>query len=127
MALFKTTSAKLTASYVALFFISMAVLFAIATVMLDQALRSQIDLRLTAEMQDLVAEPVLQDAITERLNLKKGLKYRLTTKTGRCLPVICPMLAPGKASSTQAFRTMRKQRCQIICGSWAKPLATTRC
>lgn len=85
MVLLKTTSAKLTASYVALFFISMAVLFGIATVMLDQALRSQIDLRLNAEMQDLVAEPVLEVAITERLNLKKGLKYRLTAKSGDVL------------------------------------------
>jgi signal transduction histidine kinase len=85
MALFKTTGAKLTASYVVMFCVSMALLFGLSMFMLDQALRSQIDLRLSAEMQDLVAEPVVKHAITERLNLKKGLKYRLTSKSGEVL------------------------------------------
>jgi signal transduction histidine kinase len=85
MSFFGTTGAKLTASYIVMFFVSMALLFGFSIFILDQALRSQIDLRLSAEMQDLVAEPVLRDAINERLNLKKGLNYRLTTKTGEVL------------------------------------------
>ena len=85
MGLLKTTGAKLTASYVMMFFVSMALLFGLSMFMLDQALRRQIDLHLSAEQQDLLAEPVLKDAIIERLNLKKGLKYRLTTKTGEVL------------------------------------------
>ncbi len=85
MGLLKTTGAKLTASYVMMFFVSMALLFGSSMFMLDQALRRQIDLHLSAEQQDLLAEPVLKDAIIERLNLKKGLKYRLTTKTGEVL------------------------------------------
>ena len=85
MGLFKTTGAKLTASYVALFCVSMAVLFGIAIVMLDQALRSQIDLRLTGEMQDLLEEQSLPEAIASRLNGRKGLQYRLTNKAGEVL------------------------------------------
>jgi signal transduction histidine kinase len=85
MALFKTTGAKLTASYVVIFFVSMALLFGFSMFMLDQALRRQIDLHLSAEMQDLMEEPVLHDAINERLKWKKGMKYRLTSKTGEVL------------------------------------------
>jgi signal transduction histidine kinase len=96
MSLFKSMGAKLTASYVVMFCLSMALLFGISIFILDEALRRQIDLRLSAEMQDLVAEPVLTDAITERLSLKKGLKYRLTTKAGDVLAGDLAFVRPGE-------------------------------
>jgi signal transduction histidine kinase len=85
MALFKTTGAKLTAFYVALFFLSSALLSIVSIFLVDGALRRQVDLRLTTEVQNLLAAPLLPDAITSHIGNERGIKYRLVDKNGQFL------------------------------------------
>jgi signal transduction histidine kinase len=85
MALFKTTGAKLTAFYVALFFLSSALLSIVSIFLIDGALRRQVDLRLTTEVQNLLAAPSLSGAITSHIGNERGIKYRLSDNNGNHL------------------------------------------
>jgi signal transduction histidine kinase len=79
---FQSTGAKLTLFYVVLFFVTSAVLSVVAIFLVDGALRRQVDLRLTTEVQVLQSAPALVEAITSRMGNQGGIKYSLVDEAG---------------------------------------------
>ena len=98
----RSTGARLAAFYAALFSLSVIALGVISGVLIDAALRRQIDTRISAEMNDLLAISThagpLADVIKSRVGNEKGLKYRLETASGT---LIAGDLAP--AGKTQGW------------------------
>lgn len=85
----RSTAARLAAFYAVLFSLSVIALGTISVVLVDAALRRQIDTRISAEMNDLLAissnGSALADVIKSRIGNEIGLKYRLETTTGALL------------------------------------------
>ncbi len=93
-------AARLAAFYAALFSLSVIALGIISVVLVDAALRRQIDTRISAEMNDLLAissnGSALADVIKSRIGNEIGLKYRLETTAGT---LIAGNLAPTGSAS----------------------------
>ena len=108
----RSTGARLAAFYAALFSLSVIALGVISGVLINAALRRQIDTRISAEMNDLLAISThagpLADVIKSRIGNEKGLKYRLETASGT---LIAGDLAPaGKTQGWFNFSLMENGR-----------------
>jgi hypothetical protein len=80
--LLQTTRARWTALYFVLFLISSALLLFVSFLLLDNALRHQIDLRLSDEMHSLAREADIAIAIRRRSGNERGFKYAFFDKAG---------------------------------------------
>jgi signal transduction histidine kinase len=83
--LLQTTRARWTALYFVLFLFSSALLLFVSFLLLDNALRHQIDLRLSDEMNSFTSEVDIAMAIKRRSGNERGFRYVFYDKAGAAI------------------------------------------